>query len=194
MAEPTERVTHPGSPSLTVRTYDRRDLRLVTVVAAVAGQVWPLLAFAGLLLAAAVLWSASSGDRVLLALALGFARTVALGLVGAFALHEVAHVVLLRRIATVRTIVLERTAWRFSVVPRGAISPPQAAAVAVAGPAASALVGVALRVTGVDLWLSWWFLAHAAFLLPVFGDGRALVIALWRWRTATADAKLGLGG
>lgn len=152
------------------------------VATAVAGQVWPLLVLAGLLLAAAAVWSASSGDRVLLGLALGFARTVALGLVGAFALHEVAHVMVLRRVSTVTTVLVERTTWRFSVIPQGTISPRQSMTVAFAGPAACALVGVGLRASQADPWLSWWFLAHTAFLLPVFGDGRALVSGLLRWR------------
>lgn len=119
---------------------------------------------------------------MLLDLALAFARTVAIGLVGAFALHEVAHVLALRRVDTVTRIVVERTAWRLSIIPVGTVGPRRAAAVAVAGPLSCLLVGAALGVSGIDVWLAWWFGAHLLFLLPVFGDGRTLVSSLWRWR------------
>jgi hypothetical protein len=160
----------------------------VVVVGAVAAQVWPLLALAGLTSSAAAVWSAVSGDGVLLTLALAFTKTVALGLVGAFALHESAHVLLLRRIPAVRQIIVERTAWRLSVIPLGTLTPRQSAQVAVAGPSSCVLVGAALWLSRVDGWLAWWFLAHALFLLPVFGDGRALVGAVWRWRSTDGPA------
>lgn len=188
MAEPSPAPRRAGSGSLSVKAYDPQALRLGVVVVAVAAQVWPLLALTVLTLGAAVVWSAVSGDRVILAVAFAFTRTVVLGLVGAFALHEAAHVLVLRRVATVTQIVLDRTAWRLSVIPVGTISPRQSAAVAVAGPAACVLVGAALWLTRVDGWLAWWFLAHALFLLPVFGDGRALVSALWRWRSTDLTA------
>ena len=147
-----------------------------------------MLALAGLAASAAAAWSLVSGDRVLLSLALAFTKTVVLGLVGAFALHEAAHVLLLRRIPTVRQIVVERTAWRLSVIPLGTLSPRQSAQVALAGPSSCVLVGAALWLSRVDGWLAWWFLAHALFLLPAFGDGRALVGAVWRGRRADGPA------
>jgi hypothetical protein len=156
------------------------------VAVAVAAQVWPLLVLTVAALGAAAVWSAVSGDRVLLALALAFTETVVLGLVGAFALHETAHVLALRRIGTVTQLVLERTAWRLSIMPRGTLSPRQSAGVAVAGPAACVLVGAVLWATRLDVWLAWWFLAHALFLLPFFGDGRELLRGLWLWQRASA--------
>jgi hypothetical protein len=143
----------------------------------VIAQVWPLPAFLGALLTAALIWRIRSGDAVPAAMAWWFFKTAAFGLAGAFALHEWAHVMLLKRIATISHIALERRWWRISVVPIGTLTPRQNAGVAVAGPGAAIIVGAIIHV--VDPGLSWWFMAHAIFLLPVFGDGRSLVAAIF---------------
>ncbi|MCZ4122370.1 hypothetical protein [Streptomyces sp. H39-S7] len=147
-----------------------------------ATQVWPLLAFVGVLLAAALVWFALSGDRVLAGLtwALLF-KPAALGLVASFALHESAHVIVLKRVRTVTHIAVERTMWRTSVIPEGNMTARQTRVVALAGPSACVIVGAFLLLSGLDRSLAWWHLAHIAFLLPVFGDGRAL----WRSFRAT---------
>ncbi|MFF0745891.1 hypothetical protein ACFYVL_36415 [Streptomyces sp. NPDC004111] len=145
------------------------------VARAVLAQVWPLLALAGLLYGAALAWQVRSGDPVPAAMAWTLlAKPAVLGLVTPFVLHECAHVLVLRCIPTVTGITVERTAWRTSVLPEGTTTRRQTAAVAVAGPAACAAVGALLWLSGLDRPLSWWYLAHLLFLLPCFGDGRAL--------------------
>ncbi|MFY1676939.1 MULTISPECIES: hypothetical protein [unclassified Streptomyces] len=158
------------------KRYPATELRPRTVVGAVAAQVWPLSAFLGALMAAALVWFARSGDRgpVELTWALSL-KPATLGLIASFALHEVAHVVVLKRVRTVTHIVIERGAWRTSVIPEGGMTARQAAVVALAGPLSCVVVGALLTITGVDRSLAWWYLAHAAFLLPFFGDGRALL-------------------
>ena len=140
-----------------------------------AAQVWPLLAFAGLLLAVALVWMARSGDSVpaLMAWVL-LAKPAALGLVSSFALHESAHVLVLKRIRTVTHIAIERTGWRTSVIPEGTMNARQTAVVALAGPSACVAVGAVLWLSSLDRSLAWWYLAHIVFLLPFFGDGRAV--------------------
>ncbi|MGX2995798.1 hypothetical protein JNUCC64_16170 [Streptomyces sp. JNUCC 64] len=152
-----------------------------------ARQVWPLLALVSAALAAALVWYTRSGDGVLLRLAWELFETAALGLVGSFALHESAHVVVLRRIPTVTRVALVRTGWRTSVVPEGDMTARQIVAVAVAGPAVCALVGAALWLSALDRVLAWWYLAHLVFLLPFFGDGRSLRLALRVRREARGD-------
>ncbi|MFJ5231069.1 hypothetical protein ACIQBJ_14390 [Kitasatospora sp. NPDC088391] len=159
--------------------YASTELRLRTVGGAVAVQVWPLLALAGLLLGAALLWRVRSGDGVPAAMAwLLLAKPAALGLVAPFVLHECAHALVLKRVRTVTHLILERTAWRTSLVPEGILTPRQSAAVALAGPLSCAAVGAVLHLTALDRPLSWWYLAHLVLLLPPFGDGRALWQAL----------------
>ncbi|MEV0276671.1 hypothetical protein AB0I22_09865 [Streptomyces sp. NPDC050610] len=158
-------------------THPATDLKPHTAARAVAAQVWPLLTLAATLLAAALTWQAHSGDPVPAAMAWKLlAKPAAFGLVASFALHESAHVLVLNRIATVTHITLERTAWRTSVIPHGTMTTRQTATVAAAGPLACAVAGALLWLSGLDRPLSYWYLAHLAFLLPPFGDGRAL----WR--------------
>lgn len=157
------------------RAPDRGAPGVRAVAVAVTGQVWPLLALLGLFQAAGLAHLARSGDGVPAAMAWSLLKPAALGLVASFVLHEAAHVVLLRRIPTVTRVVVTRTAWRTSVIPEGPMTPRQTARVAVAGPASCVLVGVLLLTSGVDRALSWWYLAHALFLLPCFGDGRTLL-------------------
>jgi hypothetical protein len=141
----------------------------------VAAQVWPLLAFAGVLLAVALAWRVRSGDPVPAEMAWTvLAKPAALGLVVPFALHESAHALVLKRIRTVTHITIERTAWRTSVIPEGSMTARQTAVVALAGPSACVAVGALLWLPGLDRSLAWWYLAHIVFLLPFFGDGRVL--------------------
>ncbi|WP_432137073.1 hypothetical protein [Streptomyces sp. bgisy154] len=149
-----------------------------------AAQVWPLLALAGILLAAAWALRMRSGDPVPAEMAwILLAKPATLGLVVPFALHESAHAFVLKRIGTVTHITIERTAWRTSVVPEGTMSARQTAVVALAGPSVCVAVGALLRVPGLDRSLAWWYFAHIVFLLPCFGDGQALwrsFLATWR--------------
>jgi hypothetical protein len=141
----------------------------------VAAQVWPLLVFAGVLLAVALAWRARSGDPVPAQMAWTvLVKPATLGLVAPFALHESAHALVLKRIRTVTHITIERTAWRTSVIAEGFMTARQTAVVALAGPSACIAVGALLWLPGLDRSLAWWYLAHIVFLLPFFGDGRAL--------------------
>lgn len=155
--------------------YTATDLKIRTVGWTVAAQVWPLLAFAGVLMAMALVWMARSGDPVPAETAwILLVKPATLGLVAPFALHESAHALVLRRIRTLTHITIERTPWRTSVIPEGTMTARQTAEVALAGPAACVAVGTLLWLPGLDRSLAWWYLAHILFLLPFFGDGRAL--------------------
>lgn len=157
-------------------TYRPGELRVLRVAWAVAASVWPLAAFLGLLILAALAWWARSGDSGLVLLALLCAKTGMLGLVASFALHESAHAVVLKTLPGITGITVGTTAWRTSLIPEGAITRGENALVALAGPLACAAVGAVLWLTGADRTLAWWYFLHLAFLLPVFGDGQAL----WR--------------
>ncbi|MEG9224955.1 hypothetical protein [Aeromicrobium sp. Sec7.5] len=147
------------------------------VAATVVIQVWPLLALLGALTAAAGGWWSASGDPVPAQMFGRLTAVVILGLLGSFVVHELAHLLALRRIASVDQVWLERTGWRISLHPCGLMSPRQIAAVAVAGPGACVLVGLGLGVLLPGSTLRWWYLAHVLALVPPLGDGRALVTA-----------------
>ncbi|MWA07887.1 hypothetical protein [Streptomyces sp. BA2] len=137
--------------------------------------MWPLLAFAGVLLATALVWMAHSGDPVPASLTwMLLIKPAAMGLIASFALHESAHVLVLKRIRTVTHIAIERTVWRTSVIPQGTMTAGQTAVVALAGPGACVTVGALLWISGLDRSLAWWHLMHIVFLMPFFGDGQAL--------------------
>ncbi len=136
--------------------------------------MWPLLAFLSLLLAAALAYLARSGDHVPAEMAWGLFKPATLGLVASFALHESAHAIVLKRIRSVTHIAIDRTAWRTSVIPEGTMTARQMAGVALVGPCSCVIVGSLLWLPDLDRPLAWWHLAHAVFLLPCFGDGRAL--------------------
>ncbi|KUO10462.1 hypothetical protein [Streptomyces sp. DSM 15324] len=137
-------------------------------------QVWPLLAFLGFFLATALAYLARSGDQVPTEMAWGLFEPAALGLTASFALHESAHAIALKRIHSVTHIAMDRAAWRTSVIPEGTMTARQMAGVALVGPGSCVVVGALIWLSDLDRPLAWWYLAHAVFLLPVFGDGRAL--------------------
>lgn len=167
-----------------MRVWRREEIRPWHVLGAVLGQAWPLLAFLGALVVAAWLWSSRGGDPFVVELFWSLFLVAAIGLVGAFALHETAHVMALSRVATVTQIAMEHTWLRVSVAPVGVLTPGQTAGVALVGPLSCTAVGGVLLVLAPQSSLGWWFLAHAVFLLPVFGDGRALVRAARAARAA----------
>lgn len=142
---------------------------------AVATHVWPLLEFLALLTAAAAGWAGASGDTSQLPVAWQILSTGVFGLTASFALHESAHAAVLKRVATVTAVTVERTWGRISLIPHGHMTGWQTAAVAAAGPAACAAVGAILALPDATRTLSWWYLGHCLFLLPVFGDGIALL-------------------
>ncbi|WP_242882237.1 hypothetical protein [Actinomadura litoris] len=143
-----------------------------------AAQVWPLLVFLGVFLAVALAWFARSGDSVPAEMAWSLFKAATLGVVGSYALHESAHVVVLKRIPTVTHLRLDRALWRTSVRAEGTLTARQIVAVAMAGPLACVMVGGVLWVSALDRALAWWFLAHGLLLLPFFGDGRSIIRGL----------------
>ncbi|MFC4337563.1 hypothetical protein [Salininema proteolyticum] len=163
-------------------TLPRSEASVVRTALAVVFQVWPVLVFLALILGAALAWAAATGDTSQLPLAWGIALTGFIGLAGSFALHEATHTAVLKRVPTVSAITLARTMLRVSVVPHGYMTGRQAALAAVAGPGACVVVGAVLAASPSTRYLSWWFLGHGVFLLPVFGDGMALLKGLLSWR------------
>lgn len=77
-------------------------------------------------------------------------------------------------------VVVRAGVLRFSIIPVGRLYGWQIATVAVLGPGASCLVGglTALLIPGSTL--QYWFLLHAIFLLPFFGDGRGFLFGIRR--------------
>jgi hypothetical protein len=170
-------------PAPESRIYNRKDLAIRTVVVTVATQVWGLLVFLGIFLAIALTWLARSGESTPAEIAWWLFKTSTLGLVGSFALHESAHVMVLKRIHTVTHIAIEQTMWRMSVLPIGTMTARQIVGVAIAGPFSCIIVGTVLWVSDLDRSLAWWHFAHGVFLLPFFGDGQSLrrcLHAAWR--------------
>lgn len=110
-----------------------------------------------------------------------FAFHAVAGLGGSYFLHEAAHLVLLSRYPSVGKVEVSATWARFSVHPTGTITPLQAIGVGLSGPVACLIVGGVLWQLGSPV--AAWYLGHLVFLLPVFGDGKAILLSLGRLRT-----------
>lgn len=105
----------------------------------------------------------------------------ALFLLGGFLMHEWSHLAGMKLFPGVTHVVLFADALRFSVIPVGRLQGWQIAIVAILGPTASCLVGALIALLAPDSFLQHWFLVHAVFLLPFFGDGRSLIIGIREW-------------
>ena len=107
------------------------------------------------------------------------------GLFGSFLLHELVHLVTLRVLAPgVTTIYLEITFLRVSLCPRGIMTGWQSAIVAASGPVVCLLAGCIISAFTFDIGLSNWMFLHTLFLIPIFGDGRAIVRGVARGHTS----------
>ena len=105
----------------------------------------------------------------------------ALFLLGGFLVHEWSHVAGMRLFRGVSDIVISAGVLRFSVIPVGRLYGWQIAVVAILGPSASCLVGALVALLAPGSLLQYWFLLHAVFLLPFFGDGRSLILGIRVW-------------
>ncbi|GAA1747575.1 hypothetical protein [Aeromicrobium alkaliterrae] len=164
----------------------QRRATVVGLAAATTAQVWPLLALLASFTAGGTWWWASSGDPALARIAGMLLLWGVAGLTASFVLHEAAHLLGLRRIPTVASVRLERTVWRLSLIPAGTLTSRQLVAVALAGPGSCVAVGLLLALAVPGLWLHPWYLAHAVFVLPCFGDGRAILRAATAGRSRHA--------
>ena len=99
-------------------------------------------------------------------------------LLGSFLVHELFHVVGMRLFHGISHIVVSAGVLRFSVIPVGSLYGWQIVIVAVLGPGSSCLLGAVLALLTPSSLLQCWFLLHAIFLLPFFGDGRSLILGI----------------
>lgn len=148
---------------------------------------WPLhLIFGALVVATAAL--ALVTEQTGISDAVG-ALTVqyVLGLCCSFALHELGHLFALTRAEGVTAITVERTLWRLSVSAHGRLRGRDTLLAALAGPGACVAAGSVFLLVAPHSQLHLWYFAHAVFLVPVFGDGRA-VLSVLRSRRAARGA------
>jgi hypothetical protein len=87
----------------------------------------------------------------------------------------------MRQFPGVSHVVVSAGVLRFSVIPIGSLYGWQIAVVAVLGPGASCSVGALIALLTPSSLLQYWFLLHAFFLLPFFGDGRGLRLGIREW-------------
>ncbi|MDO4719008.1 MAG: hypothetical protein Q4B08_15795 [Propionibacteriaceae bacterium] len=155
------------------------------VVAAVAWSGAPLIA------AAALFWGGAAVGLLVFGAGwlVGLAAWVSVALIGcvlgSFLIHELRHALALACLPTIHHIGVERRWWRISLRPHGELTPAGAGFAALAGPGASVLVGLVLMAVGAPAAAGWVLVSHAVFWLPVFGDGRALLLT-WRERDAAS--------
>ena len=149
---------------------------LVALVRVIFRQILPLISLLMVGLVGAMCWWVATGDAQLVIAAGQAWALVVMGLVVPFLLHEWMHAFVALDAAGVRQVWIERNVLRLSVAVDGDMSSRRTAAAAIAGPGACLVAGAFFASMG----LTWSAIAcawHVVFLLPIFGDGRALVIA-----------------
>lgn len=138
---------------------------------------------AGIAAAISLILASALSDSAIASMALTFLLHLVVGLIGSFALHEATHSLALTLFAPgIQTIEIVATAWRFSLTPVGTMTGRQVMAVALAGPLSGVAAGMLLFTMAPASPLGLWYLGHALFLLPIFGDGRAVLSGLRHWR------------
>lgn len=130
-----------------------------------------------------VIFGLAIGDSALVGLFAELVGHVILGLGGSYLLHETAHLVLLSKYPSVQGIDVKASWSRFSVHPHGTLSAHQTITVGASGPVACGLIGIVLWM--LDSTLALWYIGHLIFLLPIFGDGKAVLLALSRTRASS---------
>ncbi|MCG7427094.1 hypothetical protein MHY20_05615 [Helcobacillus sp. ACRRO] len=131
-----------------------------------------------LLLVAAGLWWAATGDVGVLRAVGSVAQLFAFAVAAPFALHEAAHAAALAWGRSPDALQVEARLLRVSVRPTGPLTAGRALVTACAGPCATAAGGVVLIVAGAPGVIGVLWLAHLLMLVPPFGDGASAVTAV----------------
>lgn len=159
---------------------DPRSWALVpAIVRATVRPVKPWLILSAVLACLAIIASVASGTGLWVHVSAVLVLHLLVGLVGGFLAHELGHALALRWWAPqVHRLRLEATWTRISITPCGQMTGGQVIAAAVAGPGICIVLGLALSLLPSTWGVQVWFLLHAVFLLPCFGDGRAILASL----------------
>lgn len=158
------------------RAETRRQATLAVAISLLLKLRWLLL---GVLVFSAlgIMWWLNSGEPSLLIAAGQIMEMITWGVVLPFLLHETAHAVVALGGAHVTAVRIENTLLRMSVLPEGELSYARALATAVAGPGICFFAALGLLLVGQPV-KALGFGIHLIFLLPWFGDGRAVAFAL----------------
>lgn len=105
-----------------------------------------------------------------------FAITSVLGVSGSYLVHEMAHILTALCTPGVERVDVSISWFAISVQPAGRMSALGIFFGAVSGPFACLFVGVVVVLLGFHL--GWVYVLHVLFLLPFFGDGRAVLTAV----------------
>lgn len=103
------------------------------------------------------------------------------GIVLPFTIHETAHFELMKRLHVPAKV--ERKLWRISIIPLRDLQPIEQIKIALAGSSITGGIGGVLLFigyivnSGILIILAYFYLMHFVFLLPCFGDGRAILQA-----------------
>lgn len=143
---------------------------------------WPLLIISILAITCLVL-GIISNDTVLIHVVLLLLTHTLVGCLASYWVHEAAHAYVMRLFKSIEDVYLTAGAFRLSLTPTGSLLGWQVAVIALAGPCAAAAVGGVLKLILDDSALYLWYLLHLLFLLPMFGDGKSLIIGLRAWST-----------
>lgn len=143
---------------------------------------WPFLVFLVLEVAVGIVVYEISGNGIVISIARLFALHLLAGLLGSFVVHEMGHWAVLALSPSVREVAVERSIFRISLLPLGKISVGEACAAALAGPVSAVVFGGFFWLFARNLGIHYWYIVHMLFLLPLFGDGRALVYLCSKFR------------
>lgn len=165
---------------MTPRKFTLRDVNAGLIAKQLIWSCRLPLAAAALGFTACTFLAALTTDTILFRAGLWLLVHVLCLLCG-FLVHEWSHVAGMKLFPGVAHVVVSAGVLRFSVVPVGRLYGWQIAIVAVLGPGASCLVGTLIALLAPGSFLQHWFLLHAVFLLPFFGDGRSLILGARKW-------------
>ncbi|GAP58376.1 hypothetical protein AHiyo1_14320 [Arthrobacter sp. Hiyo1] len=165
---------------MTVRKFALRDVTAGLIAKQLIWSCSLPFAAAALDFTACTFLAAMTTDPILFRAGLWLLVHVLCLLCG-FLVHEWSHVAGMRLFHGISDVVVSSGILRFSVIPVGHLYGWQIAIVAILGPGGSCLVGALVALLAPGSFLQYWFLLHAVFLLPFFGDGRSLILGIRAW-------------
>ena len=125
------------------------------------------------------------GDYFLVQLSCKFLMVYYLGLILPYTLHEYFHAKLLEYFKV--DIKIEYTVFRFSIIALTEMSGISEILVALVGPVGVFMIGLLLWISNITFYginlnfLTYFYLFHLIFLLPVFGDGKIVLINVLKY-------------
>lgn len=126
-----------------------------------------------ILLGLGIPFARATPSDILFRLGTGVLKVWVVCVMAPYIVHETLHIVALALCPAIQSITVESTLLRISIRSEGTLTAMQSCLIAFVGPCGASVVGAVLL--SFNYQCGWFWLLHAVFIFPPFGDGASIL-------------------